>query len=44
MYGRDFESENHLLDALDIGSLSLDELRQLAHDGYALQPEADEIA
>ncbi|HMB48505.1 MAG TPA: NAD/NADP octopine/nopaline dehydrogenase family protein, partial [Afifellaceae bacterium] len=43
MYGRDFQSENHLLDALDIGNLSLDELRQLAHDGYGTQRETDKI-
>jgi opine dehydrogenase len=35
LYGRDFFSENDLLDALDLDSMSLEELKQLSRDGYA---------
>jgi len=33
MYGRDFMAENELLNALDLGRFSLDDLRQAAHTG-----------
>jgi opine dehydrogenase len=35
LYGRDFFSENQLLGALDLDSMSLDELKMLSRDGYA---------
>ena len=35
LYGRDFFSENQLLGALDLDSMSLDELKMLSCDGYA---------
>jgi opine dehydrogenase len=35
LYGRDFFSENQLLGALDLDSISLDELKMLSRDGYA---------
>lgn len=35
LYGRDFFSENELLGALDLDSMSLDELKKLSRDGYA---------
>ncbi len=39
LYGRDFQSENHLLDALDIGGLSLDDMKRLARHGYPAHAE-----
>lgn len=35
MYGRDFSDENDLLRALDLDALSLNELKELARNGYA---------
>lgn len=35
LYGRDFFSENELLGALDLDSMSLDELKTLSREGYA---------
>jgi opine dehydrogenase len=35
LYGRDFFSENQLLGALDLDSMSLDQLKMLSRDGYA---------
>ncbi len=37
MYGIDFEHENDLLPALDLKSLSLAQLKQLASEGFALR-------
>lgn len=34
LYGRDFFSENELLDAVGLDGLSLDELRELANEGF----------
>ena len=34
LYGRDFFSENELLDAVGLDDLSLDELRELANEGF----------
>ena len=34
LYGRDFFAENDLLDALDLDSISLDQLTALSRDGY----------
>jgi opine dehydrogenase len=39
LYGRDFFSENELLNALNIDAMSLEELKTLAREGYA--PGAD---
>lgn len=36
MYGRDFAAENDLLAALDLDSMSLEELRTLCRDGFAV--------
>ncbi|WP_275787375.1 NAD/NADP octopine/nopaline dehydrogenase family protein [Pararhizobium gei] len=36
MYGRDFTAENDLLTALELDSMSLEELRHLCHDGFAV--------
>jgi opine dehydrogenase len=35
MYGRDFTAENDLLAALDLDAMSLEELKQLCHNGFA---------
>lgn len=35
MYGRDFSDENDLLQALDLGALSLAELKELSRNGFA---------
>ena len=37
LYGRDFAAENDLLAALDLDGLSIEGLRALARDGFALQ-------
>lgn len=36
MYGRDFNAENDLLSALDLDSMSLDQLNALCRDGYSV--------
>lgn len=36
LYGRDFFSENELLGPLDLDSMSLDELKKLSREGYAV--------
>lgn len=36
MYGRDFTAENDLLNALDLDAMSLDELKNLCRDGFAV--------
>ncbi|WP_312367797.1 NAD/NADP octopine/nopaline dehydrogenase family protein [Ensifer sp.] len=36
MYGRDFTAENDLLNALDLDAMSLDELKDLCRNGYAV--------
>ena len=40
MYGRDFEAENTLLDAIDLASHGLDDLKAAARTGLLKHPEA----
>jgi len=39
MYGRDFEDENEILKALDLGRYNLDDLKRAAHSGLLRQTE-----